>query len=237
MSGHSKWSQIKHKKAATDAKRGVLFGKFAQAITLAARENPDPEQNSRLKDEIARARAANMPNDSIERAIKRVAEKGASALTEIQLELLGPSGTAILVSAITDNSNRTINELRKVAEQLGGTMASPGAVSWMFERTGVLTGSVSAEDNEVVQLAAIDAGADEVRYEDGVLTVLAKPEYLTAVTDALALEDAESTVTLVPQTMHPLPETDNQQALERLVRALDDHDDTQRIVTNADYNS
>ena len=235
MSGHSKWSTIKHKKAATDAKRGVLFGKIARAITVAARDNPDPETNSRLKDEIARARAANMPNDNIERAIKRTTDKDAAALVDVQLELIGPGNTALLVSAITDNSNRTISELKKLAERLGGHMASPGAVSWMFARTGILSAPVPEDQSEDAQLTAIDAGADEVRYEDGELTVLASPERLRQVADALALPGAETSVSLVPTTVAPLTDTSDQQALERLVQGLDDHGDTQRVISNADY--
>lgn len=135
MSGHSKWSQIKHKKGIADAKKGVAFGKIARAISIAARDNPDPASNLRLKAEIERARAVNMPSESIERAIKRVADKSASALVEVQLELIGPGGAAIVVNAITDNSNRTINELKQIATKLGGRMVDRGSVLWMFSRS------------------------------------------------------------------------------------------------------
>lgn len=135
MSGHSKWSQIKHKKALVDAKKGASFGKIARAISIAAKGNPDPATNLRLKGEIEKARAANMPNDNIERAIKRVGEKDAESLTDVQLEGIGPGGVAIIVRAITDNSNRTINELKQLLGKFGSRMTGPGSVAWMFTRT------------------------------------------------------------------------------------------------------
>ncbi len=134
MSGHSKWSQIKHKKALADSKKGKAFGKLAQAISMAARANPDPAKNLRLKGEIERARAVNMPNESIQRAIRRVSEKDASALVDIQLEFIGPENSAIIVSAITDNSNRTIGDLKKIAASFGVHMVGRGAVLWMFQK-------------------------------------------------------------------------------------------------------
>lgn len=136
MSGHSKWSQIKHKKGAADAKKGIVFGKLARAITIAARGNPDPLQNLRLKAEIERARAANMPSDSIERAIRRVSEKESSSLEEILLQCIGPGGAAILIEAVTDNANRTILELKTLTTRLGGRMVGQGTLSWMFRRQG-----------------------------------------------------------------------------------------------------
>ena len=235
MSGHSKWSQIKHKKAATDAKRGVLFGKLARAITIAARGNPDPETNNRLHDEIGRARAANMPNESIARAIKRVTDKDAAALEDLQLEFIGPGNTALLVTAITDNGNRTIGELRALAAPLGGSPASPGAVTWMFTRTGVITVTVPPARSDEAQLAAIDAGASEVNYADGELTVLASPSVLSDVLASLPFPDATSRVSFVPTTLNPLTDSGDQQRLEGLIQALEDHEDTQNVVSNADY--
>lgn len=134
MSGHSKWSQIKHKKGIADAKKGALFGKLARAISVAARGNPDPTTNVRLKSEIDRARAVNMPSDNIERAIRRVSDKDTASLIEVQLELIGPGGVGIIATGITDNSNRTINEVKQVASKLGAHMAGQGSVAWMFKR-------------------------------------------------------------------------------------------------------
>ncbi|HUO75913.1 MAG TPA: YebC/PmpR family DNA-binding transcriptional regulator [Candidatus Paceibacterota bacterium] len=135
MSGHSKWSQIKHKKAASDARKSAAFGKLSRAISVAARDNPDPATNVRLKNEIDRARAANMPIDGIERAIRRVADKRAATLTEIQLEFIGPGGVAIVASGITDSTNRTINEVRQIATHAGVRMVERGGASWAFRRT------------------------------------------------------------------------------------------------------
>lgn len=135
MSGHNKWAQIKHKKAITDAKKGAAFSKLVRAITLAARGNPDPATNIRLRGEVERARAVNMPNENIERAIKKVADKDSAALAELQVELIGPGGVAIIVHAITDSSNRTINELKQLVSKAGGRMVPPGSLQWMFQKT------------------------------------------------------------------------------------------------------
>jgi len=178
MSGHSKWSQIKHKKAIVDAKKGVVFGKLAKAISIAARGNPDPSTNLRLKGEIERARAANMPSDNIERAIRRVADKNASELSEVEVHLIGPGGVGIIVEAVTDNSNRTIMELKTLAAELGGRMAGQGTLSWMFRREG----------NEWV------------------------PAVPMPVTDTAAVTQ-----------------------LEKLLEALDEHDDVQHVFTNGEW--
>ncbi len=135
MAGHSKWAQIKRKKAVADAQRGAVFGKLSRAISVAARGNPDPATNIRLKGEIDRARAVNMPADSIERAIRRVAEKDAAALAEIQLEFIGPGGVAVVATGITDSTNRTLNEIRQLAVHHGIRMVGRGGASWAFTNT------------------------------------------------------------------------------------------------------
>ena len=233
MSGHSKWSQIKHKKAIADAKKGAAFGKIARAIALAARDNPDPSSNLRLKAEIEKARAVNMPSDNIERAIKRVSDKSAAALTEIQLELIGPGSAAIIVTAITDNSNRTLNELKQIATRAGARIAGQGAVSWMFKKTGVIR--LHGQADEALQLAAIDAGADDVRTEDDTTTVYTAPETMAAVRDALDDAVASADVELVPSNGAPIPDTAQQHQLESLLEALDGQDDVQGVYTNAEY--
>lgn len=233
MSGHSKWSQIKHKKGIADAKKGVVFGKMAQAISVAARDNPDPSSNLRLKAEIERARAVNMPNENIERAIKRVSDKSAATLTEIQLELIGPGSAAIIVNAITDNSNRTINELKQIATKAGARLAGQGAVSWMFKKMGVIRLRPGSDD--ALQLVAIDAGADDVQVEDDAVTILTPPELLPSVRSALGDAATSSEVELVPTSWAPVADAQQQQHLEALLAALDDHNDVQNVVTNADY--
>lgn len=233
MSGHSKWSQIKHKKAASDAKKGVLFGKLARAIALAARDNPDPTTNQRLRDEIARARSVNMPNGSIERALKRVADRDAAALSELQLEFIGPANTAIIVNAITDNSNRTVSELRQIASRHGAHAASPGSVSWMFKRVSVIRARINTGDAETLQLVAIDAGADDVELQDNELIALVAPENGEAVAASLGDAVIESSISLVPTTPNPVTDSSQLRQLEQLVEALDNHDDVQDVTTNA----
>ncbi len=234
MSGHSKWAQIKHKKAIADAKKGKVFGKLAKAIAVAARGNPDPATNLRLKGEIDRARAANMPSDNIERAIRRVSDKDSPDLSEILLEILGPGNAGLLVSAITDNSNRTIGEIKQIIQKNGGRLAGQGSVSWMFAKSGVIR-LPAGPDAESIQLEAIDKGADDVRTDDGMIVILTRPEKLETVRSALGRHDAEAALEFVPTTLVPLPDPKDQQALEGLFSALDEHDDVQDVFTNADY--
>ena len=231
MSGHSKWSQIKHKKAIADAKKGKVFGKLARAISNAARGNPDPSKNLKLKGEIERARAVNMPGENINRAVSRGGDKNAASLSEIQLELIGPGGAAVVVSAITDNSNRTINELRQLALKHGAHMAGQGAVAWMFRKVGIIR--VPAGAGQDAELAAIDAGADDVSREDGDIIVTTNPESFHRVKEALGLSVASSSVELVPTTLHDVPDTKDSTNLVSLLDALDEHDDVQDVVTNA----
>lgn len=165
MSGHNKWAQIKHKKAITDAKKGVAFGKLARAITVAARGNPDPATNVRLKAEVDRARAANMPIDNIERAIRRISDKDSNTLSDLQLELIGPGSIAIIAKAITDSSNRTINEIKQLCSRMGARLVNPGSVSWMFTiSNGVYTPQhtvrISDEPVQVQAHAFLDALQD-----------------------------------------------------------------------------
>ncbi len=232
MSGHNKWAQIKHKKAIVDAKKGKVFSRLARAISLAARGNPDPEKNIRLKGEIERARAVNMPGENIERAIRRVSEKDSLALLEIQIDVIGPGGAAIIVSAVTDNSNRTIGELKQLAAKFGAHMASQGSASWMFKKLGVIR---LTRNDEEVSLRAIDAGADDVQSEDGTAVVYTTPETFHAVKETLGSLVASSSLELVPTTLCPLSDSHDQQQLEALLTALDEHDDVQDVFTNADY--
>jgi len=231
MSGHSKWSQIKHKKAASDAKRGVLFGKFSRAISIAARDNPDTETNQRLQDIIQRARAANMPNDNIERAVRKGSHKDAAILSEIRIELHGPGDVAILVHAITDNRNRTIMEIRKLASSYGGRIVAQGAVSWMFDRMIFFCVRIAA-DVEAQQLAAIDAGAEDVRQERGALFLLVSPEASEGVRVAMGEAVMESDVCWVARSRQAVPE-EAVGAFQSLVEVLEEHADVQEVATSA----
>jgi YebC/PmpR family DNA-binding regulatory protein len=178
MSGHSKWSQIKHKKGAADAKKGIAFGKLARAISVAARGNPDPTKNLRLKAEIDRARAVNMPNDSIQRAIQRVTDKASAALNEVQLEFIGTGGAAIIVSAITDNSNRTINELKQLATKPGARMVGQGSLLWMFQKSSEgLVATVPAPIPNQDDQQKLEAFLNAIDDHDDVQEVFTNAEY------------------------------------------------------------
>ncbi|HXV26643.1 MAG TPA: YebC/PmpR family DNA-binding transcriptional regulator [Candidatus Paceibacterota bacterium] len=233
MAGHSKWAQIKRKKAVTDAKKGALFSKFARAITLAARDNADPATNGHLADEIARARAANMPGESIERALRRVTEQDASALQEMTVDIIGPGNAAVIVSAITDNTNRTMGEIRRIAEKHGVRIGDRNSLAWMFRRVAEFR-LPADEDRDALQLAAIDAGADDVSVKDGELVITAPAERADAVRAALGDRSSDSRLTLVPTVPASLSSGQGTE-LEALLDALDEQDDTQDVVTNAEY--
>lgn len=241
MSGHSKWSSIKHKKAATDAKRGQLFTKLARDITMAARQgDPDPNMNAGLRLAVQKAKAANMPNDNIDRAIKRATGGGdADALEEVTYEGYGPGGIAVLVEAVTDNRNRTVAEVRLVFSRSGGTLAEAGAVAWQFDRRGVVTVNAADSDPDEVQLAAIEAGALDVEVsDDGFVEIITEAADLHAVREALEAQGIEidnAELALVPQNRVAL---DDQQAVAnlRLFERLDDLDDVSRVYSNLEFN-
>lgn len=231
MSGHSRWSQIKHKKAIADAKKGAIFGKIGRAISIAARGNPDPTTNLRLKGEIDRARAVNMPSDNIERAISRVSDAGTTALAEIQLEFIGPGTAAIVVNAITDNSNRTINELRQLAVKHGGHMAGQGAVLWMFKKAGIIHLEDGADES--ASLRAIDAGADDVTSTPDGVTIMTTPERFQEVREAVSESVQHAAIELFAPSPLTIADEATRQRLIELLEALDNHDDVQSVVTNA----
>ena len=186
MSGHSKWSSIKHKKAATDAKRGQLFTKLARDITVAARAGADPEMNSALRLAIQKARDSNMPGANVERALLRATGGGDGAsLEEIVYEGYAPGGTAVLIQTVTDNRNRTVADIRVTLNRGGGTLAENGAVSWMFELRGVITIDAAGADADEIQLTAIEAGAEDVSADEQLVEVLTSPGDLEAVREAL----------------------------------------------------
>ena len=239
MSGHSKRSSIKHKKAATDAKRGQLFTKLAREVSLAAREGGgDPEMNARLRLAIQRARDANMPKDNIERAIQRGAGGGdGEALIEITYEGYGPGGTAVLVEAVTDNRNRTVAEVRNAFTRGGGNMADAGAVAWQFEMRGVIVVDVRTHDVDEVQLTAIEAGALDVSADDDIVEVITEREQLEAIREALTDADIEVTGAELAQFPSNVIELDESKAIQalRLLERLDELDDVARVFSNADF--
>jgi len=238
MSGHSKWSSIKHRKGAADAKRGKLFTKLARAITVAAREGGgDPDSNPALATAVQKARDNSMPKDNIARAIGRGTGEGADAETieRVIFEGYGPGGAAILVEALTDNRNRTSAEVRHAFTKHGGSLGEPGSVAYVFEKRGVvvLDGSRYGEDDV---LAAIDAGADDVEEDGDLLKVVSDPSQLTAVREALESDGVEiqsADVTMEPTSVVEVPESEAGSLL-RLLDSLDEQDDVNEVHANFD---
>ena len=238
MSGHSKWSSIKHKKGAQDAKRGALFTKLARAIQVAARDGGgDPAGNAALANAVQKAKDAQMPKDNIERAIAKGtgADAGAAAFETVVYEGYGPGGVAILVEALTDNRNRTGSEVRHAFSRFGGSLGEPGSVAWVFEKRGVvLVDSERYSEDDLIP--AIDAGADDVTQDESVLEVLTDPADLQAV--RTALEEAGVEIERAELTMRPTSriEIDDEQVatMLRLLESLEDQDDVAAVHANFD---
>lgn len=241
MSGHSKWSTIKHKKAAKDAKRGKMFTKLIREITVATRmgSSGDPNFNPRLRTAILAAKAASMPNENIDRAIKKgLGEGGGATFEDVMYEGYGPGGVAIMVRALTDNRNRTVADVRGIFQRGGGSLGEAGCVGWMFHRRGVLlvaAGGGALDEDRLVEVT-LEAGGDDVAGADGKWEVTTAPEAFDAVRDALekagaVIESAE--VTMVPSNTVPVA-GDEAQRLLKLLDMLDDHDDVQAVSVNAD---
>jgi len=239
MSGHSKWAKIKYRKATQDAKRGKLFQKLVRAIIVAAREGGgDPSMNVRLKTAIERAREANVPMDNIERAIKRgTGELEGVQYEEVFYEGYGPCGVAILVEALTDNRNKTASEMRTLFSRNGGSLGEAGCVSWMFERRGVIRITGEGLDEDELLSVALEAGADDVKNEDGEFVVYCDPATFSKVKGALeghgfAVSGAE--VGMVPKSTVSISDKDEAHKVVRLLSLLEDHDDVQNVYANFD---
>jgi YebC/PmpR family DNA-binding regulatory protein len=235
MSGHSKWSTIKHKKAATDKKRGKLFSKLARAIIVAAREGgPDPNANNALANAIAKAKQYSLPKDNIERAIQRGAGAGeGDAYETVTYEGYGPGGAAFVVDALTDNRNRTAANVRAAFNKGGGSLGQPGSVAWMFDRKGVVVLEGEVDEDELM-LAAADAGAEDIAQDGDVWQVTCDPADLGAVRDALegaGFTLASADLTLIPKTTNEV-DADGARRLLKLVDALEDDDDVQDVYFN-----
>ncbi|MEE8639909.1 MAG: YebC/PmpR family DNA-binding transcriptional regulator [bacterium] len=238
MSGHSKWSTIKHKKAKEDQKRGKVFSRLAREIIVAAREGGgDATANTRLRVGVQAAKAANMPADNIARAIKRGTGEGEGAqLEEVTYEAYGPGGVAICVEVMTDNKNRTTPEIRFILDKHSGSMAEVGAVTWMFERKGMVIVDADRATEDQLLEAVLDAGAEDIRPGDDVFEVYCPPERLADVTDALGAADVEfatAEVSLVPKSVILL-EGKNAAKFVKLLEALEEHDDVQTVYANFD---
>jgi len=238
MSGHSKWSQIKRQKGVADQRRGQVFTKIAREIIVAVKEGgPSPENNFRLRLTIQKARDMNMPTDNIERAIKKASgEAGGAALAEITFEGYGPHGVAVLVDALTDNRNRTVQEVRSAFTRYGGSLATTGSVSWLFDTRGVIVVETDGTKGEEVALAAIDAGAEDVREEKGYMEILTTPQNLETVRKAV--EKIKTPVSAeVQRVAKKTVVLDEDQAVKTLkfLDYLEELDDVQTVCANLDY--
>ncbi len=240
MSGHSKWSSIKHKKGAADKKRGQLFSKLSRALIVAARDGgPDPASNLALANAIEKARSYSMPKDNIERAIARGsgADADADSFEQIVYEGYGPSGVAVLVEALTDNRNRTAAEVRAAFSKHDGNLGGSGSVAWLFERRGLIFVEAEGVDEDELTLAAADGGAEDVELDGSSFRVTAAPEDLASVRDAIqragiAVESSE--LTMVPKTTVNLDEESAAKKTLHLIDALEESDDVQDVYANFD---
>lgn len=238
MSGHSKWSTIKRKKAALDAKRGKIFTRLAREITIAARQGGgDPDTNFRLRLAVDKAKAANMPKDNIERAIERGAGGGKDGdLEEITYEGYAPNGVALLVQVLTDNRNRAVAEVRHVLNKQGGTMADVGAVSWQFERKGYIAIERDGVDADAIFEQAVDAGAEDIVIGDDMIEVYTDLSEFQAVQEALkaaGYDLATAELSMIPKTTLQL-EPEQTIKVMRVIEALEDLDDVQQVYSNLD---
>jgi YebC/PmpR family DNA-binding regulatory protein len=238
MSGHSKWSSIKHKKAARDAKRGKVFTKLIKEITIAARlGGGDINANPRLRTAVLTARAQSMPNDNIDRAIKKgTGELGGGQLEEVTYEGYGAGGVAIMADVLTDNRNRTVAEIRFIFSRHGGNLGETGCVGWMFKKHGVITIEKSGVDEDKLIELALEAGADDVTSDDETFQVMTVPEKFSTVRDAIekagvAIANAE--VTRTPENTVAVSGHTAEQVL-KLMEDLEDHDDVQGVAANFD---
>ena len=240
MSGHSKWSSIKHKKGAADAKRGKLFSKLTRALIVAAKEGgPDPAGNLALQNAIEKARAASMPKDNINRAIAKGSgtDSDSAAYETVIYEGYGPAGVAVIVEALTDNRNRTAGEVRHIFDKNDGNLGTPGAVGWLFERRGIVLIPADGVDEDELTLAAAEGGADDVALDGSSYEVLSAAEELAAVRQAVAgagfeIESAE--LTMLPKTTVAVEDESEAKKVLRLIDQLEENDDVQEVYANFD---
>ena len=240
MSGHSKWSSIKHKKGAADAKRGKLFTKLSRSILVAAKEGgPDPATNMALANAIEKARSYSMPKDNIDRAIAKGTGEGSdgAAFETVVYEGYGPNGVAVIVEALTDNRNRTASEVRHAFDKNDGNLGTSGAVAWLFERRGVVLVSAGGADEDELTLAAAEGGADDVSLDGSTYEIVSAPEALTAVREAVeaagfTIDSAE--LTMRPKTTVEVADEGVAKKILRLMDQLEENDDVQDVFANFD---
>ena len=238
MSGHSKWANIKHKKGKSDAQKAKVFTKLGREIQIAVKSGgPDPETNSKLKDVIAKAKAANMPNDNITRSIKKASGDGsADVMEEITYEGYGPSGVAIIVETVTDNRNRTAADVRHIFDKFGGNMGNSGCVSFMFDKKGLIVVENDGDiDEETLMMDALDCGAEDFSADEDVFEITTDPAAFSEVRNALESKGytfVEASVSMIPQNYVTLTEEKPLEQIEKLLDALDDNDDVMEVYHN-----
>jgi len=241
MAGHSKWKQIKHKKAAADAKRGAAFTKLIKEITIAARQGGgDPAGNPRLRTAIDAAKTANMPNDNIDRAVKKgTGELEGVSYEEATYEGFGPGGAAIIIQVTTDNLNRTVAEIRHFFSRHGGNLGGPNSVAWMFEKKGQLTLDATRHDEDAALEAALEAGADDLARDGDQFVITTDPAALHQVVDGLrarGLEPQEPEIALLPTSTVRIEAGDAEKLL-KLMEAIEEHDDVSKVFSNFDIDA
>jgi YebC/PmpR family DNA-binding regulatory protein len=240
MSGHSKWAKVKHFKGALDAKRGKIFSKLSKEISIAAKiGGGDPSMNPRLRMVLLKCRAANMPNDNIERAIKKGTGGGQTAnFEDLTYEIFGPHGVALLVEVSTDNRNRTASEIRSLVTKSGGSLATQGSVSRLFHRKGQIILSREAADEDQLMELALDAGAEDFKAEPQGYEIITEPAHFEAVhkqLEAKAIKLDAAGITELPTVTVPLAGELAVVALNKLIEALEDHDDVKEVYSNAEF--
>ena len=239
MSGHSKWSQIKHKKANTDAKKGKSFTKIVKEITVAARSGGDPDGNPRLRLAIDKAKEVNMPSENIKKAImKGTGELPGVNYEEVIYEGYGPGGAAVLMDVLTDNKNRTVSEIRHILSKNGGNLGESGCVAWIFDKRGYILVDKSKVDEDTLMSIALDAGAEDMKNDpkEDNYEIITAPETLDTVKNAIAghkMDISLAEVTMLPKNYVPLEGNAAEQMI-RLIDALEDHDDIQNVYANFD---
>ncbi len=237
MSGHSKWANIKHKKEKNDAVRGKIFTKIGREIAIAVKEGgPDPDNNSKLRDVVAKAKANNIPNDNIARSIKKAAgEMGNVNYEENTYEGDAAGGAAVIVECISDNRNRTVSDIRHAFDKCGGSMGATGCVAWMFDKKGIIVLDAEGLDEDEVTMDALEAGADDLRAADGFFEIYTSPDDYNTVYTAIAekYEPVSGEISMIPQNTVTLDE-EAQQKMEKLLDMLDELDDVNEVYHNAD---
>ncbi len=240
MSGHSKFANIAHKKAANDAAKGKIFTRLGKEIMVAVKEGgPDVNNNSKLRQVVAKAKASNMPNDTIDRAIKKAASSDMTDYESVTYEGYGPNGTAIIVEALTDNRNRAASNIRNAFTKGGGNVGTPGCVSFMFDNKGqiIVAKEECDKDADELMMLALDAGADDFNEEDDCFEITTAPDDFDAVNEALSaagIAMASAEVTMIPQTYVELTDAEDIKKMRRILALLDDEDDVQNVYHNWD---